>query len=233
MTHTFELGAGQLVVAAGGSIAYRPSVHEPWQGLSRFGLSAVLAIVNGDSGPFDLGLEVAAVAQHIPRQWEASVTCCLVDFTEALAELKRVFHRVYPKGSTQADGVHTQEALLHDPSGATVLLTEQSDASWPQGLRGRSCAVHVARINDLGLALAALHRSSSRGASPATLQIHGPFDMQVDYLELADKSALRAFLEEHERRLDQLEYCKRAGLLAHCRIDLSELLGDVAAVVDF
>jgi len=233
-TAAVDVGAGQLVVAAGGSIVYRASEHEAWQGLTRFGLSAVLAVVNGDSSSLDLGLEVAAAAPHIPRQWEASVSLCSVDFDSSAKELSRVFKRVHPTSQVPVESRLIREAVLCDlGNGATLLLTEQSDASWPPGLHGLGCAVHVAKIADLGLVIAALHRVAPPGASPALLQIYGHGEMQVDRLDLVDKSAVRAFLEEHEKLLDQMDYCNRAGLLPHCRIDVTALLGDVETAVDF
>jgi len=229
---SLRIGSVHLAVQREALIAYRATAGQPWQALTRFGLDAVVAILDAADRSQDSGLEVSQAARHLPRRWAVSLTDCPVAFDQAWEELKRVFERVHCGVVESLTASLIREGLLRGNVGTRLILTEQSDASWPAAQRGPHCAVHLVDISDLGPALAALHRVATR-QSPAVLRIHGQDDMQVDALDLLDKVALRAFLEEHERRLDQLEYCRRAGLLPHCRIDLTALLGDVEPVVDF
>lgn len=161
----------------------------------------------------------------LPESW-------LMSFTGIEAPLAVVAMKVRSLLEKQGQTVelHTSafapniEAAITNASGDMVVLFQTSNH---EGLSAsmrnpRHISVHVAKSQHIGVVFGAI-RSYCFGSELTTYFNDPLVGQEVSRWDMSRTDQVRAFLEEFEPNLDDFTYCRDAGLLQFCRIDVSKL----------
>ncbi|ABD71964.1 hypothetical protein Rfer_4277 (plasmid) [Rhodoferax ferrireducens T118] len=127
----------------------------------------------------------------------------------------------------------TIEAAITDAKGEILVLLQQScQTGSPSAARNsKYLSAHVTRRAHSGAVFGAIHEFCS--SNEITVHCCDPDQgYQVTRWDFSRTEQARAFLEEFDTHLDDLEYCRKSGLLQFCRLDLAQII-KATNILDF
>jgi len=197
----------------------------------RSALSAASRVLQADAECEDL---LSGSLKALPMQWSMSFTGGEASVLAVAEIVLETMSRIDPGLSLHRSSFapHFEAAITPANGEILVLLQQSGHAGIPRPNRNaKNFSAHVARTEHIGVVLGAIRRFC---AEDVLADYYDPLQGSTTTTwDFSRVEQVRAFLEELEPRLDDLEYCRKAGLLPFCKMDISQIIREKTEILDF